>query len=107
MLVDFTDLTPDNNENGFNEDNPFSVGPTQYVIGSIIAFSAIEVNESFLGSLLSKIVPSILATGTLNSGLLLTLVGTSGRAVGCLFITLMGYISLRYLLNLVIIPAFF
>jgi len=106
-LIDFTDFSPSSVDVGYNDNNPWSVSPTRYIIGSIIAFSAVEVNESFLASLLSKLVPSALATGTLNSGLLLTLVGTGGRAVGDLFLTAMGYISLRYLLNLVMIPAAF
>lgn len=50
-------------------------------------------------------VPSALAVGTFNSGLLATLVGTGGRAVGDLFITAMGLISIRNLLNLLIIPG--
>jgi len=39
------------------------------------------------------------------SGLLATLVGTGGRAVGDLFITFMGIISIRNLLNLLIVPG--
>ena len=31
----------------------------------------------------------------------------SGRAVGDAFITIMGYVNLRCLLNLVMVPAFF
>lgn len=38
-------------------------------------------------------------------GLLATLVGTGGRAVGDLFITCMGLVSIRNLLNLLIIPG--
>merc|ERR1711983_675589 len=106
-LIDFTDFLPSSVDDGYNSYNPYSIGPTRYIVGSIVAFSAVEVNESFLASLLSKVVPSALATGTCNSGLLLTLVGTGGRAVGDLFLTAMGYISLRNLLNLVIVPAVF
>ena len=71
----------------------------------MIAFSGIEACESFVASLMSKVVPSALAVGTFNSGLLTTLVGTSGRAVGDLFITTMGLCSIRNLLNLLIIPG--
>ena len=38
-------------------------------------------------------------------GLLATLVGTGGRAVGDLFITCMGFVSIRNLLNLLIVPG--
>merc|ERR1712194_919206 len=107
LLIDFTDFMPDSAEDGYNAGNPLAVGPFRYILGSIIAFGAVEVNESFMASLLSKVVPSALATGALNSGLLLTLVGTSGRAVGDAFITIMGYVNLRCLLNLVMVPAFF
>lgn len=107
LLIDFTDFMPDSVDVGYNEDSQFSVGPLRYICGSIIAFGAVEVNESFMASLLSKVVPSALATGTLNSGLLLTLVGTGGRAVGDSFITIMAYTNLRDLLNLVMVPAFF
>tara|TARA_B110001450_G_C17369861_1_gene379206 strand:- start:347 stop:571 length:225 start_codon:yes stop_codon:yes gene_type:complete len=54
---------------------------------------------------MSKCVPSALAVGTFNSGLLSTLVGTGGRAVGDAYITVMGLISIRNLLNLLLIPG--
>ena len=76
LLIDFTDFMPYSAEDGYNAGNPLAVGPFRYILGSIIAFGAVEVNESFMASLLSKVVPSALATGALNSGLLLTLVGT-------------------------------
>jgi len=107
LLIDFTDFMPDSEEVGYNAGAPLAVGPVRYIAGSMIAFGAVEVNESFMASLLSKVVPSALATGTLNSGLLLTLVGTGGRAVGDSFITIMAYVNLRCLLNLVMVPAFF
>jgi hypothetical protein len=50
-------------------------------------------------------VPSALAVGTFNSGLLATMVATSGRAVGDVLITTMGLISIRNLLNMLIIPG--
>merc|ERR1712194_777344 len=84
---------------------PLAVVPVRYISGSLIAFSGIEACESFVASLMSKVVPSALAQGTFNSGLLATLVGTGGRAVGDLFITLMGLISIRNLLNLLILPG--
>lgn len=104
-MVDFTDLADIESSDTYNYDIPLSTGPVQYVIGSLIAFSGVEACESFVASLMSKCVPSALAVGTFNSGLLATLVGTGGRAVGDLFITAMGLISIRNLLNLLIIPG--
>ena len=113
FLVDVTDLRtllvgnrddPENNDR-YNEDQFLAVGPAQYVVGSLISFSGIEACESFVASLMTKVTPSSLAQGTFNSGLLTTLVGTGGRAVGDLFITFMGLISIRHLLNLLIIPG--
>ena len=106
VMVDFTDLIDhETNDETYNEDSWLAVGPIKYIIGSLIAFSGIEACESFVASLMSKVVPSALAVGTFNSGLLATLVGTGGRAVGDLFITAMGLISIRNLLNLLIIPG--
>ena len=104
FLFDPTDLLDHETSYTYN-DSPFAVGPKAYITGSLIAFSGIEACESFVASLMSKVVPSALAQGTFNSGLLATLVGTGGRAVGDLFITCMGLLSIRNLLNLLIIPG--
>ncbi|VEU40672.1 unnamed protein product [Pseudo-nitzschia multistriata] len=104
-MVDLTDLVDTETSDSYNDHIPLSVGPVQYIAGSLVAFSGIEACESFVASLMSKCVPSALAVGTFNSGLLATLVGTGGRAVGDLFITAMGLISIRNLLNLLIIPG--
>jgi len=104
FLFDPSDLFDHVTSYTYNE-SPLSVGPHRYITGSLIAFSGIEACESFVASLMSKVVPSALAQGTFNSGLLATLVGTGGRAVGDLFITCMGLISVRNLLNLLIIPG--
>jgi len=104
-MIDFTDLVDVESSDTYNFDSALSVGPAQYIVGSLIAFSGVEACESFVASLMSKCVPSALAVGTFNSGLLATLVGTGGRAVGDLFITIMGLISIRNLLNELIIPG--
>mmetsp|Transcript_15916 Transcript_15916/g.39950 ORF Transcript_15916/g.39950 Transcript_15916/m.39950 type:complete len:825 (+) Transcript_15916:259-2733(+) len=104
-MIDPTDLFDHESYGTYNYDSTFSVGPIQYIIGSLIAFSGVEACESFVASLMSKCVPSALAVGTFNSGLLATLVGTGGRAVGDLFITAMGLISIRNLLNLLLVPG--
>jgi hypothetical protein len=104
MLVDLTDMFSNDSET-YNEGHWLAVGPVKYIAGSLVAFSGIEACESYVASLMSKVVPSALAVGTFNSGLLATLVGTGGRATGDLFITLMGLISIRDLLNLLIVPG--
>jgi hypothetical protein len=105
ILVDVTDFMDTTSNSTFNSGHFLAVGPARYVTGSLIAFSGIEACESFIASLMSKLVPSALAVGTFNSGLLITLVGTSGRATGDFFITFMGLISIRNLLNLLVIPG--
>ena len=104
LLIDITDFGPQD-DNTYNEGNPWAVGPVRYVAGSLIMYSGIEACESYVASLMSKVVPSELAVGTFNSGLLATLVGTGGRATGDLVITLMGLISIRNLLNLLVLPG--
>jgi len=103
-LIDVTDFLSDNDGN-YNENNWFAVGPKRYILGSVIAFSGVEACESFVASLLSKVVPSELATGTFNAGLLATLVGTGGRATGDVVITVLGLVSLRHILNLLMVPS--
>ncbi|KAL7539160.1 hypothetical protein ACHAWF_006314 [Thalassiosira exigua] len=105
FLFDPTDVVNFEDTETFNEGHVWAVGQVKYIIGSLIAFSGIEACESYVASLMSKVVPSALAQGTMNSGLLATLVGTGGRAVGDLVITLMGLVSIRNLLNLLIVPG--
>jgi hypothetical protein len=106
IMIDPTDFVDVDTYETYNYDKPFAVSQVQYILGSLVAFSGVEACESFVASLMSKCVPSALAVGTFNSGLLATLVGTGGRATGDLFITAMGLISIRNLLNLLIIPGF-
>ena len=76
FLFDPTDLVNHDNNTTYNEGQFWAVGPTRYITGSLIAFSGVEACESYIASLISKVVPSALAQGTFNSGLLATLVGT-------------------------------
>ena len=75
FMFDPTDLVSHDSET-YNEGLMLAVGPVKYITGSLIAFSGIEACESYVASLMSKVVPSALAVGTFNSGLLATLVGT-------------------------------
>mmetsp|Transcript_30924 Transcript_30924/g.90402 ORF Transcript_30924/g.90402 Transcript_30924/m.90402 type:complete len:162 (+) Transcript_30924:2393-2878(+) len=105
-LIDFTDLFGSANENDtYNEGYPLAIGPVRCIIGSLVAFSSIEANESYVASMMSKILPSQLAAGTFNSGLLINLVSMSARATADIFITILGSVSIRYLLNMLIIPS--
>ena len=76
LLVDISDMMDHSTSENFNEGHWLAVGPGRYIAGSLIAFSGIEACESYVASLMSKVVPSALAVGTFNSGLLATLVGT-------------------------------
>ncbi len=105
IMFDVSDLMNYHASMTYNEFFMLSTGEFRYVTGSLIAFIGVEVCESFTASMMSKVVPSKMATGTFNAGLLETLVGTGGRAIGDLFVTAMGLLSIRNLLNLLILPG--
>lgn len=83
FLFDPTDLINHVDSETYNEGVPLAVGEARYITGSLIAFSGIEACESYVASLMSKVVPSALAQGTFNSGLLATLVGTVRKSAVC------------------------
>jgi Major Facilitator Superfamily len=103
--IDLTDLvsTPTHT---YNQGHVLAVSPQRYVLGYFLTYSPIQCFEGIIGSALSKVIPTALASGTLNSGLLATLVDTFGRACGDMFISLVGFIKLRQLMNLLFIPGF-
>jgi Sugar (and other) transporter len=105
LLVDLSDLvaTPTRR---YNEGHILAVSPKRYICGYFLSYISIQAFEGVIGSTLSKVIPTALASGTFNSGLLATLVDTFGRACGDLFISAAGYISLRQLMNLLFIPGF-
>jgi len=105
LLIDWTDLFVDGSTRMYNKSNPWSVGPTQYVIGYFVTYLSIQSFEGIIGSTMSKLVPTALATGTFNSGLLATLVDTFGRSLGDICISLMGFINIRQLMNLLFVPG--
>jgi len=106
LLVDVTDLI-DTSEapQTYNKYNTWSVGPIRYVMGYFVTYLSIQSFEGIIGSALSKLIPTALAQGTFNSGLLATLVDTFGRSCGDLFISLMGFWNIRQLMNLLFIPG--
>eukprot|EP00536_Pseudo-nitzschia_multiseries_P007807 jgi/Psemu1/305252/fgenesh1_kg.188_\ len=108
LLIDFSDLFSfdgEFSERTYNKNLWWSVGPTQYVIGYFVTYVSVQSFEGIIGSALSKLIPTALATGTFNSGLLATLVDTSGRSCGDLFIALMGFWNIRQLMNLLFVPG--
>ena len=104
LLIDVTDII-DSKSPYYNKGNIFAVDPHRYVAGYFLVYMSIQSFEGIIGSALSKVIPTALAAGTLNSGLLATLVDTFGRACGDLFICLVAFINLRQLINLLFIPA--
>jgi Major Facilitator Superfamily len=105
LLVDLSDLvaTPTRR---YNEGHILAVSPKRYICGYFLSYISIQAFEGVIGSTLSKVIPTALASGTFNSGLLATLVDTFGRACGDLFISAAGFISMRQLMNLLFIPGF-
>lgn len=104
IMIDPTDLI-NTDSNRYNDDSFFAVGPHRYILGYCLIYMSIQSLEGVIGSALSKLIPTALASGTLNSGLLATLVDTMGRTCGDLFISLCGFINLRQLINLLFIPG--
>ena len=106
LLVDATDLADTSDApHTFNKNLFWSVGPIRYVMGYFVTYLSIQSFEGIIGSALSKLIPTALAQGTFNSGLLATLVDTFGRSCGDLFISLMGFLNIRQLMNLLFIPG--
>jgi hypothetical protein len=105
LLIDFSDMMFTETRS-YNKDHPLAVSPPRYVFGYFITYLSIQTFEGVIGSTLSKVIPTQLASGTFNSGLLATLVDTFGRACGDNFITLMGLVSIRQIMNLLFVPAF-
>lgn len=104
LLIDVTDFFM-NESSHYNEDQRFASGPRRYVLGYFTVYMSIQSFEGVIGSALSKLIPTALASGTLNSGLLATLVDTFGRTCGDLFICLCGFLNLRQLINLLFVPG--
>jgi hypothetical protein len=106
LLIDLSDLFQGTPTSTYNEGNRLAVSPTRYVAGYFLSYISIQAFEGVIGSALSKVIPTALASGTFNSGLLATLVDTSGRACGDMFISMVGFINLRQLMNMLFIPGF-
>jgi Major Facilitator Superfamily len=105
LLIDLSDLvgTP---RYRYNAGHVLAVAPRRYMVGYFFSYLSIQAFEGVIGSTLSKVIPTALASGTFNSGLLATLVDTFGRTCGDLYISAAGFLSLRQLMNLLFIPGF-
>lgn len=106
LLIDLSDLVSVQHHYGYNEGHPLAVTPQRYIAGYFLSYISIQAFEGVIGSSLSKVIPTALASGTFNSGLLATLVDTFGRACGDMFISTMGSLNHRQLMNLLFIPGF-
>lgn len=104
LLIDLSDLVAQTGS--YNKGHVLAVSPQRYITGYFISYLSIQAFEGIIGSTLSKVIPTALASGTFNSGLLATLVDTFGRACGDMFISMVGFINLRQLMNLLFIPGF-
>jgi len=106
LLLDPTDFFHIYDDMGYNSQIKWwSVGPDRYIAGQIISFCGFQASQSVVLSMLSKVVPLSLAKGTFNSGFITTALTTLARALGDVFITIMGLASLRQLLNLLVVPC--
>jgi Sugar (and other) transporter len=105
LLIDLSDLvaTP---TRSYNKGHVLAVSPKRYIVGYFLSYISIQSFEGVIGSTLSKVIPTALASGTFNSGLLATLVDTFGRTCGDLYISAAGFVSLRQLMNFLFIPGF-
>lgn len=103
--IDLSDLAM-NPTHTYNSGHILAVSPARYIVGYFLTYTPIQCFEGIIGSVLSKVIPTALASGTLNSGLLATLVDTLGRASGDIFISIAGFLNLRQLMNLLFIPGF-
>ena len=64
--------------------------PFQYCVGASTLFALLNAQEGIIMALLSRLVPPEMAKGTLNSGFLATEVGTLGRVMSDLSITMVS-----------------
>lgn len=62
----------------------------QFVVGSLVIFVSVAVMEGVDSSLMSKVIPPVLAGGTFNSGLLAAHVSTLAKAIGDAMITIIS-----------------
>lgn len=66
LLIDVTDFVSTETET-YNEGHTLAVGPYRYISGYLLVFCSVQAFDGVVGSVLSKVIPTALATGTLVS----------------------------------------
>ena len=66
LLVDVTDFVSTDTDT-YNEGHWLAVGPKRYIAGYLLVFCSVQAFDGVVGSVLSKVIPTALATGTLVS----------------------------------------
>jgi hypothetical protein len=66
LLIDFSDFVSTDSDT-YNEGNWLAVGPYRYIAGYLLVFCSVQAFDGVVGSVLSKVIPTALATGTLVS----------------------------------------
>ena len=65
----------------------------QYIIGSIIMYLGVNMDDGVTASLLSKVIPLHFSAGILNVGLIVTFAGSLARGIGGFSIAIAGFIE--------------
>ncbi|OMJ69406.1 hypothetical protein SteCoe_32874 [Stentor coeruleus] len=65
----------------------------QYVIGTILMFIGMNMEDGATASLLSKVIPPHISEGIFNAGLVVTFAGSFARGVGSFGIAVAGWIN--------------
>lgn len=66
LLIDVSDFIATETEH-YNEGHLLAVGPHRYIAGYLLVFCSIQAFDGVVGSVLSKVIPTSLASGTLVS----------------------------------------
>jgi hypothetical protein len=67
-------------------------------------FIGMNMDDGVTASLLSKVLPTYMARGIFNAGLIVTFAGSSARGVGGFLIAFAGWINSSSIENLLFIP---
>jgi MFS family permease len=78
----------------------------QYILGTIIMYLGMNMDDGVSASLISKVLPPYLATGIFNAGLIVTFAGSLGRGIGGFSIAVAGWVESNNsnMENLIFIP---
>lgn len=65
----------------------------QYIVGTILMFIGMNMDDGVTASLLSKVIPPHISEGIFNAGLIVTFAGSFARGVGGFGIAIAGWID--------------